>query len=61
MTKAPDPSGGPGKVLALLPWGSAIEDFLDTLGVSLDTFCGEMPAAGSSVTPRRCAGQGGGR
>jgi glycosyltransferase involved in cell wall biosynthesis len=26
-------------VVALLPWGNLIEDFLDTLGVSLESFC----------------------
>ncbi|MBX6746666.1 MAG: glycosyltransferase family 4 protein [Acetobacteraceae bacterium] len=33
---------GPPKVLALLPWGDAIEDFLDTLGLSLNAFCTGM-------------------
>ena len=28
--------------MALLPWGDVIEDFLDTIGVSLDAFCREM-------------------
>lgn len=41
---APDLHGGTGppKVLALLPWGDAIEDFLDTVGLSLDAFCTGM-------------------
>ena len=26
-------------VIALLPWGNVVEDFLDTIGVSLETFC----------------------
>src|SRR5215213_8681672 len=28
--------------VALLPWGNVWEDFLDTIGVSLDEFCTEM-------------------
>ena len=28
--------------IALLPWGDLIEDFLDQIGVSLETFCTEM-------------------
>jgi glycosyltransferase involved in cell wall biosynthesis len=28
--------------VALLPWGNVFEDFLDTIGVSLETFCQEM-------------------
>jgi hypothetical protein len=28
--------------VGLLPWGHTIEDFLDTLGVSLESFCSEM-------------------
>ena len=28
--------------IALLPWGNVIEDFLDTIGVSLETFCNEF-------------------
>lgn len=28
--------------VALLPWGDLIEDFLDQIGVSLETFCTEM-------------------
>jgi len=41
---APGPRGGTGppKVLALLPWGDAIEDVLDTLGLSLIAFCTGM-------------------
>lgn len=30
------------KVLALLPWGEVVEDFLDPIGVTLDGFCTEM-------------------
>ena len=33
-------SGRP--TIALLPWGDVFEDFLDTIGVSLDTFCNEL-------------------
>ena len=29
-------------VIALLPWGNVIEDFLDTIGVSLEDFCTEF-------------------
>ena len=29
-------------VVALLPWGNVLEDFLDKIGVSLETFCGEF-------------------
>ncbi|MDP9403708.1 MAG: glycosyltransferase family 4 protein [Actinomycetota bacterium] len=29
-------------LVALLPWGDAIEDFLDEIGVSLDEFCNAM-------------------
>jgi hypothetical protein len=28
--------------VALLPWGNVFEDFLDTIGVSLESFCNEM-------------------
>ncbi|MEP0917151.1 glycosyltransferase family 4 protein [Leptolyngbya sp. DQ-M1] len=28
--------------IALLPWGDLIEDFLDSIGVSLDSFCTQM-------------------
>ena len=28
--------------VALLPWGNVLEDFLDTIGVSLETFCNEF-------------------
>ena len=28
--------------IALLPWGNVLEDFLDTIGVSLETFCEEF-------------------
>ena len=28
--------------IALLPWGNVLEDFLDTIGVSLETFCKEF-------------------
>ncbi len=28
--------------VALLPWGDVFEDFLDTIGVSLEAFCNEM-------------------
>jgi len=28
--------------LAFLPWGNVIEDFLDTIGVSLESFCNEF-------------------
>lgn len=28
--------------IALLPWGDLIEDFLDSINVSLETFCKEM-------------------
>ena len=28
--------------VALLPWGHTIEDFLDALGVSFESFCSEM-------------------
>ena len=30
-------------VIALLPWGDVWEDFLDSIGVSLETFCTEGP------------------
>lgn len=30
------------RTVALLPWGDLIEDFLDQIGVSLETFCTEM-------------------
>ena len=29
-------------VIALLPWGNVIEDFLDTIGISLEVFCTEF-------------------
>jgi starch synthase len=29
-------------MIALLPWGNTIEDFLDTIGVSLESFCKEF-------------------
>ena len=32
----------PCATIALLPWGNVFEDFLDTIGVSLETFCNEM-------------------
>ncbi|MDQ3556901.1 MAG: glycosyltransferase family 4 protein [Gemmatimonadota bacterium] len=35
-------SDGRGAVVALLPWGDVIEDFLDPIGVSWDEFCAEM-------------------
>src|SRR5215468_441043 len=28
--------------VALLPWGNLLEDFLDTIGISLETFCTEF-------------------
>src|SRR5215212_5515037 len=28
--------------IALLPWGNVIEDFLDTIGISLAMFCSEF-------------------
>ncbi|MDQ3029257.1 MAG: glycosyltransferase family 1 protein, partial [Actinomycetota bacterium] len=28
--------------VALLPWGDLLEDFLDSIGVSLQEFCDEM-------------------
>src|SRR6266581_8455807 len=28
--------------IALLPWGNVLEDFLDTIGVSLESFCNEF-------------------
>ncbi|HJY80204.1 MAG TPA: glycosyltransferase family 1 protein, partial [Candidatus Binatia bacterium] len=28
--------------IALLPWGNVLEDFIDTIGVSLETFCNEF-------------------
>jgi starch synthase len=28
--------------VALIPWGNVIEDYLDTIGVSLDAFCDDM-------------------
>jgi glycosyltransferase involved in cell wall biosynthesis len=31
-----------GPTIALLPWGNVIEDFLDTIGVSLESFCKEF-------------------
>ncbi len=34
-------SGAP-PTIAFLPWGNVIEDFLDTLGVSLESFCREF-------------------
>ncbi len=40
MTPAERPGGG--QVLALLPWGDTIEDFLDAIGVPLDAFCDGM-------------------
>lgn len=30
------------EVVAIFPWGNCIEDFLDTIGISLDKFCQEM-------------------
>lgn len=36
------PSGTVTSTLALLPWGDVIEDFLDDIGVSLETFATEM-------------------
>lgn len=38
----PGPAGASAKLLALLPWGDAIEDFLDTIGVSVDEFRADM-------------------
>lgn len=35
-------AAAPARTLALLPWGDAIEDFLDGIGVTLDGFCEEM-------------------
>jgi len=35
-TRAESPTG---TAIALLPWGNVLEDFLDTIGVSLETFC----------------------
>src|SRR5690242_6908446 len=35
-------SGGQEPVIALLPWGNVLEDFLDKIGVSLDAFCVEF-------------------
>lgn len=32
----------PEPTIALLPWGDLIEDFLDTIGVSIEGFCNEM-------------------
>ena len=32
----------PPATIALLPWGNVIEDFLDTLGISLESFCNEF-------------------
>jgi starch synthase len=32
----------PGPVVALLPWGLLLEDFLDPNGLSLDDFCGDF-------------------
>ena len=40
MTSAQGQGGG--QVVALLPWGDTIEDFLDAIGVSLDAFCDGM-------------------
>src|SRR5262249_24691492 len=31
-----------GPTIALLPWGNVIEDFLDTIGVPLESFCKEF-------------------
>jgi starch synthase len=31
-----------GLAIALLPWGNVLEDFLDTIGVSLETFCSDF-------------------
>jgi hypothetical protein len=28
--------------IALLRWGNVLEDFLDTIGVSVETFCNEF-------------------
>lgn len=36
------PIAQPGPTIALLPWGNVLEDFLDTIGVSLETFCNEF-------------------
>ena len=35
-------SSGPSPMVALLPWGDLIEDFLDGIGVSLEDFCSKM-------------------
>ncbi len=32
----------PAPAIALLPWGDLVEDYLDDIGVSLETFCCEM-------------------
>ena len=29
-------------IIALIPWGNVIEDYLDTIGISLEKFCTEM-------------------
>ena len=36
------PTTRPGPAIALLPWGNVLEDFLDTIGVSLEVFCNEF-------------------
>src|SRR6478672_11504785 len=35
-------SSSPSPMVALLPWGDLIEDFLDGIGVSLEDFCSKM-------------------
>ena len=35
-------NGLAGSIVALLPWGDLIEDFLDSIGVSFQSFCEEM-------------------
>jgi hypothetical protein len=38
--------------MALLPWGNVLEDFFDTIGVSLDVFCEGDETSGGLVVPR---------
>jgi starch synthase len=42
MSRQVTESVSPSPVLALLPWGDLIEDFLDEIGVSIDDFCSKM-------------------
>src|SRR5256885_1483394 len=42
MDRINDLAGPAAPVVALLPWGDVIEDFLDTIGVSLEGFCRDM-------------------